>query len=265
MSKVKSPTPREVERIRLILSTYQDGTGMLVQAKDKTLPGWRDFERAVALALGGEVRESKSIFDVLLPTNQPNINVGLSCKMRCELDRINRDGRVAMELSNSAGKFWAYLNAKGINQSNYKRRPADVGTALIELVHQWHDVLSTKRGGNVDVESSSYLVLSWNKDGWYQLHQFSLQLPNPQNLEWHVPQLTRKGTETRARCLRGDDSAGTLIEWYGESGGQLKYYPLAQTAIWSSARFQLEPLADAQQGMLAKVVAYFPNLWAKTF
>ncbi len=44
--------------MRLILSTYQDGTGMLKNKKNpmkvKTLPGWRDFERAVAIAFDGE-------------------------------------------------------------------------------------------------------------------------------------------------------------------------------------------------------------------
>jgi hypothetical protein len=57
------PTAEEIERFRLILSTYQDGTGML-KAKDDTLPGWRDFERSVAAAFGGMALETKGIYKV---------------------------------------------------------------------------------------------------------------------------------------------------------------------------------------------------------
>ncbi|MCC8991901.1 MAG: helix-turn-helix domain-containing protein, partial [Streptococcus sp.] len=140
--KIKLLTTGEVERIRLILSTYQDGTGMLAHKEGLTLPGWRDFERAVALALGGEAQESKYIFDVLLPSAKENIKCGVSCKMRRELNRLDRDGRVTIEISNSAGKFWDYLNDQGINQSNYKQRPAEVGNALLNLVEQWYQSVS---------------------------------------------------------------------------------------------------------------------------
>lgn len=237
---------------------------MLAQKGGMTLPGWRDFERAVALAFGGEAQENKAIFDVLLPGHErPDVKYGLSCKMRRELDRVDKDGRVTLELSNSAGKFWDHLKMKGINQTNYKRRPLEVGVALIELVEQWHKDVSLERGGNVDLTGSSYLALSWNRAGWYQLYQFALQLPNPKRLKWYFPTVTKKGVKTSARHLRGDEASGTLFEWYGESGGQLKYYPRADSAVWSSERFRLEPLGNVEHGILAKVDTYFPELWAK--
>jgi hypothetical protein len=60
----------------------------------------------------------------------------------------------------------------------------------------------------------------------------------------------------------GRDNIGVLFEWYGESGGQLKYYPFASNAKWASVPFQLEPLPDAEgYGILAKASAYFPQLW----
>ena len=253
----RPPTPQEVEKLRLILSTYQDGTGMLQDKKNKgrTLPGWRDFERAVALAFGGIAPENKAVFDVLLSEpERPSVMYGLSCKMRGELDRLDRDGRVTIELSNSAKKFWAYLKTKKIDGTNYKTRPRRVGVALVELVEEWHQAASIKQGGDVDLASSSYLALSWNKKGWYQLHWFALKLPDPHLLKWHYP------TEGH---LSGDDVSGTIFEWYGESGGQLKYYPLADTALWASNRVRLEPLpANLEHGILAKVVTYFPDLWA---
>jgi len=254
----RPPTPRELEKLRLILSTYQDGTGMLQDKKrnGRTLPGWRDFERAVALAFSGIAPENKAVFDVLLPDpDKPGVKYGLSCKMRGELDRIDRDGRVTIELSNSAKKFWAHLKTKKTDEKNYKRRPRQVGVALVELVGQWHHASSVEQGGEVDLAASSYLVLSWNKKGWYQLHWFALELPDPDQLVWKFP---------TAGHLSGDDGSGTVFEWYGESGGQLKYYPRADAAIWASNRFHLEPLPEnLEHGILAKVSAYYPNLWAE--
>lgn len=256
----RPPTEREVERLRLILSTYQDGIGMLQIDKGMTLPGWRDFERAVALAFNGEAQESKAIFDVLLPSeDRPHVSYGLSCKMRRELNKIKRTGRVSLELSNSAGQFWDYLRAKGIDQRNYRDRPLDVGVSMIEVVEGWHQAVSIERSGNVDLSRSSYLVLSWNLARHYQLHQFPLTMPTSRDLHWHFP-TNRRGES--GRRLAGDDETGTLFEWYGESGGQLKYYPLATNAIWASEIFQLEPLGDIEYGILNKAASYFPEKWA---
>ena len=59
-----TPTKGQIERLRLILSIYQDGTGQLVFEPEKSLPGWRDFERSVALAFDGIAQESKAILSV---------------------------------------------------------------------------------------------------------------------------------------------------------------------------------------------------------
>jgi hypothetical protein len=257
----RPPTGREVERLRLILSTYQDGTGRYPAGGSLTVPGWRDFERAVALAFGGEAQESKAVFDVLLPSeSNPRVSYGLSCKMRRELDKVERTGRVSLELSNSAGQFWDRLRIRGINQSNYRESPTEVGEALVEVVEGWHQAVSVEQGGSVDLSGSSYLVLSWNRTGWYQLHQFPFVMPNPRSLNWYFPTKKRGG---EGRRLAGDDDAGTLFEWYGESGGQLKYYPPANTAKWVSEKFQLEPLADIEYGILNKAAAYFPDKWVE--
>jgi len=64
--------------------------------------------------------------------------------------------------------------------------------------------------------------------------------------------------------LRGKDDLGKLFEWYGESGGQLKYYPLVSNARWASDIFRLEPLLGEnveQYGILAKARTYFPEQW----
>ena len=119
----RAPSSDELERFRLILSTYQDGTGMIAAEGGKTLPGWRDFERSAALAFDGEPSENKDVFDVRLPNpDRVDVYYGISCKMRRELDRILKDGRATIELSNSAKKFWADLNIRGIDQSNYRQQ-----------------------------------------------------------------------------------------------------------------------------------------------
>jgi hypothetical protein len=233
---------------------------MLQAERGLTLPGWRDFERSVALAFNGEAQESKAIFDVLIPSeDSPHLRYGLSCKMRRELNKISRTGRVSLEVSNSAGQFWDYLKSKGIDQSSYRNNPSAVGASLIEVVERWHQAVSIERGGVVNLEKSSYLVLSWNRAKHYQLHQFPLAIPDASALSWHFPAGTGGGG---GRRLAGLDETGVLFEWYGESGGQLKYYPLASSAIWASAIFTLEPLGAMEYGILKKAAAYFPEEWA---
>ena len=259
---IRSPTAIQTEKLRLILSTYQDGTGQLTQKGGMTLPGWRDFERSVAIAFGGTAQESKAIFDVLVPTPQENSFYGISCKMRRELKYPKRNVEVPIELSNSAGKFWdALIQDFKLTRQTYKKFPDIVGKVLISIVESWHENASLKMGVEIKLEESFFLVLLWNKRGYYQLFQFPLSLPDPQALHWHFP-LDREGNP--GRHLRGEDENGKLFVWYGESGGQLKYYPRVSQAVWYSQPFQLEPLPpDIPDSIISKVQTYFPSQWRK--
>lgn len=250
----RPPTPAEVQRFRLILSTYQDGTGQYAVENDRTLPGWRDFERSVAFAFGGESQESKAIFDVLLSDMHRGVKYGISCKMRATLSATRKIGRVTIELSNSAGEFWGRLGEHGIDQQDYANVPAETGRVIIEVVEGWHNAVSLAAGGDVDLAKSSYLTLQYDKKvGEYQLYQFPLELPNPRDLEWQV----------KGRRLVGYEGHGSLFEWYGHSGAQLKYYPLVENAAWVSECFRLEPLPERAEGygVLGKAAVYFPDLW----
>lgn len=251
----RPPTPNEIEKLRLVLSTFQDGTGMLFVNDQGTLPGWRDFERSVALVFGGVAQESKAIFDVLISDlNRPGTHYGVSCKVRNLLRDVDRKGRVSIEVSNSLGKFWDGLDSVGLNQQTYAQRPHLAGETIIKLVESWYSQVSLLKGGNIDLDGSFYLVLQWDRTSRrYQLYQFPLQFPNPGSLSWEVT----------GRRLIGRDKTGVLLEWYGLAGGQLKYYPLVDEAIWMSQRFQLEPLplSDIGYGILRKVSEYFPELW----
>ncbi len=261
----RNPTKKEFERFRLIFSTYQDGSGQQAAKDEQTLPGWRDLERSVALAFGGIAQESKYIFDVLISDQKrKDVYFGLSCKMRRTLNDTKRTGRVTLELSNSSGKFWEQLRRLGINQQNYKSKPFEVAQALLSQEHEWHKSVGLDDDGSVDLSRSFYLALSWNVKGEYQLFKFSLDLPNPAQLIWDFPVVENNGEERNGRRLRGRDETGTLFEWYGESGGQLKYYPLAENALWKSEIFSLEPLPknwNEKHGILAKAKDYFSKRW----
>jgi hypothetical protein len=257
----RDPTEQEIERFRLILSTYQDGSGQQMASNGQTLPGWRDFERVFALAFNGIGQENKYIFDVLLPDSQrDNSFFGVSCKMRRTLNDTKRLGRVTLELSNSAGAFWGRLKQHDIHQQNYKNQPNDVGRLLLAQVESWHAEANVENGGKIDLLKSFYLALSWNHQGEYQLFKFPLTLPDADSLQWDFPTVY----DAPGRRLRGKDQQGTLFEWYGESGGQLKYYPLVENALWKSEIFSLEPLPthwENQHGILAKARDYFPEIW----
>lgn len=257
--KIKPPTPIQLERLRLLLSTYQDGTGMLHCADGSTLPGWRDFERSVALAFGGKAQESKSIFDVLiLPPVSSKKSIGISCKMRKELNQALKYGKVVIELSNSAGKFWDVLSKDGMRSMADVVYSEKAGKLIIDLVGNWHDAVKE----NVDLERSFYLVLQYNsKSNDYKLYQFPLLLPQPQSLTWRLRE--SKSGNSDSRCLIGLRGDSILLEWYGSSGGQLKYYPTTHEAVWQSDVFKLEPLPHSESGygIVQKAQTYFPSKW----
>lgn len=252
----RPPTKSEIEKLRLILSTYQDGTGMLMRKNGTTLPGWRDFERSVAVAFNGRALESKYIYDVLLPDpHKLNNYFGVSCKMRGMLSFVENHQRVTIELSNAAGEFWGILKPLGINQQNYQYHASEAGKAIIECVEGWHNAAGVENGGRIETKKSFFLILQYHpRTGVYQLFHYPILMPDPKKIEWNV----------EGRRLFGKQDGEVIVEWYGFSGGQLKYYPHVATALWVSDRFRLEPLPKTiGDGMINKVKEYFPEKWAE--
>ena len=173
-------TESEWQRLRLLLSVYQDGSG---QNDGGGAPGWRDFERAVAATLDGTAQESKAIFDVLVSQlEHPGTAYGIACKMRGTLTDTERTGRVTLEVSNSSRRFWDALNAAGFAAEHYGKaeNATQMGQILLNLVDSWNQAASTRRGETIELSRSSYLVLSYSKgttrqsSARYQLHQFPL-------------------------------------------------------------------------------------------
>ena len=260
----RPPNHIEMEELRLVLSTFRDGTGMLnLKNVSGTLPGWRDFERSVAAIFKGESQESKFLFDVLIPSSSGDHFYGISCKMRGELKTRFRTGRVTMELSNASKAFQSRLEGAGISRRDFEQRPAEVGEVVIGLVEEWKEAASTNIGGIIDVDKSSHLCLLYDKGlGDYQLYWYGMGLPNPKDLSWEY--YRRRNTDKGH--IRATDTVGrVLFEYYPDSGGQLKYFPLAESAIWQSNVFQLEkvPLDSEDLILITKARAYFPSLWPR--
>lgn len=252
------PTANEIERLRLILSTYQDGSSMLNRQNEnepETLPGWRDFERATALAFDGLAIESKWIYDVVLKAkNRPLY--GIECKMRSLLNDVTKKGVVSIEVSNAVSDFWNSIKAKGLSEDTYQNSPALSGKAILDLVESWHEDEDVSNGGTVDTNKSYYFILQWHRQSLtYQLFQYPARLPISDSLKWVV----------EGAVLRGYDEGSKLVEWYGFSGGQLKYYPKKIDALWFSSIFSLEQLPETVLSGTKKAELYFPELWAKTF
>ncbi len=133
----RPPSLTEIEKFRLVLSTYQDGSGMLAR-QGFTLPGWRDFERTVAAVFGGATLENKWIYAVLIEREKGKAPIGISCKMRGRLRDAQRKNYVTIELSNASGEFWDSIKDRGITQESYNEYPDQIGFILINIVEGWH-------------------------------------------------------------------------------------------------------------------------------
>lgn len=276
-------TDQEAEQLRLVLSTYQDGSGEeRAGPHGETLPGWRNFETATAEALNGEppAGKKKGALDVLARDAETGERFGVSCKTSAELDTIDETGRVSVILRTAPSAFWKALESQGITEQNYRSFPPDqIGAILTESVRAWYRQDEEARG--ISHERSSLLVLSSNDEGQYQLHQFPLDLPDPSQLEWSLQGKRIQGIErtTGATVLEladetpdtgeavaGTESDGdTLFAWYTK-GGQLFYYPRVETAVWHSEVFELEPLPPEVKVLTPaeKAAQYFPEQWQRT-
>ncbi len=269
----RNPSDSELEKLRLIMSTFLDGSGMLaLKEKEaswisrnnvKSLPGWRDFERAVAVAYNGTTAESKAFYDVLIPDpSNPGQNFGISCKMRQELKQAKRKGIVYVEIANASNDFWAAIKSQGYNETTFHTNPAVAGSAILNLVKHWHEVVSIENGGSANTSKSSYLILQYDRStGEYQLFQYPIILPDPTKLDWKI-----RTSKAKKKTLLGFDTDNDklIFEWYGFAGGQLKYFPDVSDAKWSSPIFFLEPLPFniVEDFLLEKVGRFFPTQWA---
>jgi hypothetical protein len=263
----RPPSGSELEQLRLVLSSFRDGGGQ-IQDNAGTLPGWRDYERAIATVFRGWAPENKGVFDVFVGSSvNDTTDYGYSVKSK-ELSRagaiedLSTDGRVYMELSNSPAKLWAAVRAAGPTEEDFRAgRHADIiGGALLAAVTSWHHEAAAAHlaatGRTLDLDRSAFLVISYSRrrpgrERDYQIHSFDLGFPP--GIAWRY---------RSAKSLIGEDPAHPgecLFDWYPFSGGQLKYYPRASAARYASPRFQLSiPPATS---LADRAAGYFPDDW----
>lgn len=244
-------TAAEVERLRLTLSTFRDGSGQFLSKLLVFMPDYLDFERATALICGGVTAENKGVFDVAVPVEK-GLPFGISCKMSA----MQRVGSF-MELSNSKKKIDDEFARLGID---WRRQPELAGPALVNLVTSWHEVLK----GQFDLASSKYLILAHDA-AWsnFELLCFplDLKLADPAvEVQWCNEGGTElAGPSTVAGYIDHDGSRHRLWQVYPNSGGQVKYYPLREWAEWTAGPFQLEE--PPVRSLRDKVDEYFPDQW----
>ncbi|OWP20315.1 hypothetical protein CBF90_02050 [Microbacterium sp. AISO3] len=242
----------ELEALRLVLSTYRDGSGQN-QTKAGSMPGFRDFERGLASIIGGTAAENKGVFDVLRLADE-GPSYGVSCKMAAFAPAAREAAFV--ELSNAAAKFRTHLVDR---QINWVTEPGLAGPALVQLVTSWHEADAQTHG--LSLQASKYAVLSRSAN-WqeFQLSAFPLDLYgfNPiGDIEW-------ESTKTRIDGFVDVEGRRHLLwQWYPNSGGQLKWWPPLAWADWATPRFTLEepPLVQPTQ----RAREYFPTLWPAGF
>ncbi len=264
----REPTQDETQLLELAFSTFCDGSGMTKEG-EYSRPGWRDFERAIGEVLGGTTPEGKQVFDVFVPDAQAaNVDVGLSIKSK-ELTRkhaigdLESGGRVYMELANSPAKFWASLSKQGIEESDFGTASAQtIGESILATVESWHHEAKqnhSPKDRELDLARSVYLTVSYskpraNQERRYQVHSFPMDFPK--GIKWQY----RKRNSGPVRSIMGFDPQKqdeVIFDWYPLSGGQLKYYPVAETALYRTPSFTL--LKPDSETILKKVARYWPD------
>lgn len=262
----RSPSYVELEKLRLLLSVFQDGSGGLRQDGGGTLPDYRNFERACAIAFNGIAVESKFPLDVIFELNSTaSTFYGIDCKMKHSLREVRQKGRLYIEVTNASRDLWSFLEANQLSREQAFAQPRRAGELLVSELHKSKSAKCAEYPlGRIEIDSSFFLALPYNKvERAYQLFLLPISLPDGKQLDWQwrLSNRRRDGVQTQA-LVATDSDASTVIEWYANSGGQLKYYPSTQQALWSSPEFILEELDGDNRGLLVeKVRTYFPGKW----
>lgn len=248
-------TPVETEQMRLLLSTFRDGSGQRLK-KIGFMPDFLSFERVTASVLGGETNEDKGIFDVAVPGRAGRMQWGVSCKMAKTQPVKNRCW--FMELSNSAAFLTDALDRDGIH---WQTNPEAAGPILLATVNSWH----VRVRGDYDVDASKYLLLTHDLR-WRNFEMASFEIDilarvAASDIKWVVE--GKKASEGKPSSVAGyihaDHGPHRLWQWFANSGGQLKFYPPIGWEEWRTGEFKLAepPVHDLRD----KVDAYWPGAW----
>lgn len=259
----------ELKLIQLGFSTFHDGSGMLVQSDGSTIPGWRDFERVFAWLFQGTAPEKKGIFDVLVEDRSEYVGISVKSKelkRQSALQDLNERGRLYLEISNSSAKFWAALRDRDVTEDDFAAQEGAemVGETIVNLVNGWHEAARNDHPGlpatsTINISRSKHVVVSYNaptrqRERKYVIHTLPLDLPT--GLDWYYK--SSKCVSARDPNVPDED----ILDWYGLSGGQLKYYPRGVDADVSTEMFSLLPV-DNPITIGSKSEIYWPEIWTE--
>lgn len=246
----RNPTHEEELFLQALMSSFSDGSGWETDPDGTSRIGWRQIERMLSIFFSGSTHtEDKDVFDLIVDYwSDPRKSVGISVKSkilsgRKQIFRENTDPRLYMELSNSHAKFWQEVDKElGLDESCFraKTHAQEIGDCVLNLISRWH--VERKKtfgasGGSLHLPLCRFVSVSfsdWEKHVGrsFQVHSYDLSFP-PVKWTYHSD-----------KCLRGlDDKGNHLFDWYGLSGGQLKYYPDSNTALHCSSVIQMKRLA----------------------
>lgn len=250
-------TTDEVEQVRLLLSTFRDGSGQRLKVAGGYMPDYLAFERVTAAVLGGDTNEDKGIFDVAVPRPRAS-QWGVSCKMTAKQPVKNKTW--FMELSNSAKKLTDAQEELGID---WRTHPELAGPNLIETVRSWHDAVRDF----YDVDASKYLLITHDRS-WktFQMACFDIDAIESDlagDIEWVVEGGSARNPSSVAGYIEHPDPSiekpHRLWQWFARSGGQLKFYPPLGWEEWKTEPFELETCQV--KDLKAKVDEYWPGAW----
>jgi hypothetical protein len=266
----RHPSADEAAHLRLALSIFGDGSGYQREPDGSSRAGPREIERAVATVLHGSCVENKAVFDVVAPGSRRDTDVGISVKSK-ELPakffrEFGPEQRVYMELCNSPAKLWEPLHAMGITEDAFRKgqKPQVIGDSVIQTVRSWWqsaaDDHKNALGRKLDLDRSVFLVLScspWDRHtSRRQYIAQSYPLAFPEGIVWRFA----AGRQGAFKCLKGFDPqfpGEVLFDWYGVSGGQLKYYPRSGTSLFATSIFEL--LGVPPETVNGKIARLFPE------
>lgn len=245
-------TVGELERLRLVLSTFQDGSGW-EKIGGNTLVGYRQFERALAEVLNGVARESKALFDVLAvrTTFGGNRLVGYSCKAKRELNPSGQS-EIYIEVGNAGSAYRKHLEKAGLKDtSDYAARPDVAGSQVLKYIEALHIADCALTGASV--QDSCYFVLLYDASGThFECFEIPLDVMSHAAILWTAP----------GQHVRGTLNGRKAVEYYW-GVGQVKFYVPVAEATWRSGIFQMEPLAGSAKSLGARAEEAFPDAWCR--
>jgi len=269
----RAPSADEQTFLALMVSTFTDGSGNHRELDGRSRAGWRELERICGEFLTGKKHsEDKHVFDVIAPDwDDGKTNYGLSIKSKQlkgkkSIFNSNLAARAYLELANSPAKMWEAITKKtGFDVQTFAQqaRPQELGNALIQTLGDWklaakNEFEREAKDKKLDIEQSVYLAISFSEydgESWFiHFSSFSMTFPA---VDWYY---------SSPKCLSANDPAypnERLLDWYPNSGGQLKFYPRFSEALYSGEPIRLHTFEEVS--ILGKTLLCFGDKAADLF